>query len=177
MTKIKDEYMLFSIGDYIVHKNYGVGEVVGIEEKTLSSKTTTYYVVETKDSTFWMPVVKADNERTRLIVPAKTIHNKVIEVLEDDPQEMSSNHKTRRKRIKDVNASGNIVIVAELVRDLTYRKAVKGRLAVLEDKDLEYLKNRLITEWITEWAKSVRKPKQKVTQKVERILQQHREEK
>jgi CarD family transcriptional regulator len=173
MTKIKDADMLFSIGDHIVHTNYGVGQVVGIEEKTLSSKTTTYYVVETKDSTFWMPVVKADNERTRQIVPAKIIHNKVIEVLKDDPQEMSSNHKTRRKRIKDVNASGNIILVAELVRDLTYRKGVEGRLAVLEDKDLEYLKNRLITEW----AKSVKETKQKVTKKVQKILQQHRVEK
>ena len=136
----------------------------------MSGKTDTYYVVQTKDSTFWLPVNNADNERTRPLVPPQTIKNKVIETLQDDPQEMASNYQTRRKRIKEVNASGKIVLVAQLVRDLTFRKAKKGSLATLDEKDLEYLKNRLITEW----ARSVGKTRENVAQKVENLLQLHR---
>ena len=139
MTDTKGTDMLYSIGDNIVHSRYGVGEIVDIEDKELFGKTATYYVAKTKDSTFWIPVENANNERTRPVVPSQTIQNEVIEALEDDPHEMASNFKTRRKRIKDVNASGKIVHVAQLVRDLTYRKAQKGNLATLEEKDLEYL--------------------------------------
>jgi len=162
----------FSIGDDIVHAYYGVGQIVDIEDKQLNDKIHTYYVVQTKDSTFWLPVDKADNERIRSITSSKIFQDSVVEALAADPQEMASHYQTRRKRIKDVRASGEILRIAKLVRDLSYRRYAKGRLTDIERRNLDRLRNRLITEW----ARSVGITKRKVRAKVRRILQWHQEE-
>jgi CarD family transcriptional regulator len=162
----------YSIGDNIVHAYYGVGQIVDIEDKKLNEKTKTYYVVETKDSTFWLPVNKADNERVRSIASSKTFQDNVVEALAADPKEMASHYQTRRKRIKDVRVSGEILRIAKLVRDLTYRRYAKGRLTDVERRNLDRLRSRLVSEW----AKSVGTTKRKVSAKIRRILQRHQEE-
>jgi RNA polymerase-interacting CarD/CdnL/TRCF family regulator len=171
MGIMKDVKVLYSIGDDIVHVHYGIGEIVDIEEKILNGKTTTYYVVKTKDSTFWIPVEEADNERTRPIVPPETIEDNVIEALEADPQVMASHYKKRQKRIKEVNTSGEIVATAKLVRDLAYRQ-VTDRLTVTESRSFDRLKDRLITEW----TRSVGITRRKVSCRIQKILQRQREE-
>jgi RNA polymerase-interacting CarD/CdnL/TRCF family regulator len=172
MNTIKETRMPYSIGDKIVHAYYGVGQVVDIEDKKLDDKMTTYYVVKTRNSTFWLPVEKADNERVRPIVSSQTIENNVIETLKADPQEMASHHKIRKKRIMDVRTSGEIVPIARLVRDLTYRRFTKGNLTDIERRNLDHLKSRLASEW----ARSVGTTRRKVHSKIRKILQQHREE-
>jgi RNA polymerase-interacting CarD/CdnL/TRCF family regulator len=172
MNTIKEKRMPYTIGDKIVHAYYGVGQVVGIEEKILNDNTTTYFVVETRNSTFWLPVDKADNERIRPIASSETIEKKVVETLEADPREMASHYKTRKKRIKDVRLSGEIVPIARLVRDLTYRQFTKGNITDVESRNLEKLRNRLISEW----ARSVGATRRQVRKKIRKILQQHRKE-
>jgi RNA polymerase-interacting CarD/CdnL/TRCF family regulator len=172
MNTINETKMPYSIGDKIVHAFYGVGQVVDIEDKKLNDKTTTYYVVETRNSTFWLPVEKADNERIRPIASSETIENNVIETLNSDPQEMASHYRTRKKRMKDVRASGEIVPIARLVRDLTYRRFTKGNLTDIESRNLDHLKSRLVSEW----ARSVGTTRRQVRAKIRKILQQHREE-
>ncbi|MCJ7701042.1 MAG: hypothetical protein MUO62_05625 [Anaerolineales bacterium] len=171
MKKNDSPNLMYSIGENIVHAHYGVGEIIRIEDKELFGKTTTYYVVKTNDSTFWLPIEKADNERTRPIVSAETIQDQVIEVLEAGPQEMASHYKTRRKRIEDVIINGGIVPIAELVRDLYYRKTTDS-LTTIESRSYDRLKKRLITEW----AKSVGTTTRTVNTKIQKILQRHREE-
>jgi RNA polymerase-interacting CarD/CdnL/TRCF family regulator len=172
MNTINKIKMSYSIGDKIVHAYYGVGQVIDIEDKKLNDKTTTYYVVETRNSTFWLPVEKADNERIRPIASSVTIENNVVEALKADPQEMASHYKTRKKRIKDVRTSGEIVPIARLVRDLTYRRYKKGGLTDTESRSLDRLRSRLTAEW----ARSVGTTRSKVHAKIRKILLRHREE-
>ena len=104
---------------------------------------------------------------------SETFQDDVVETLAADPQEMASHYQTRRKRIKDVRASGEIVRIARLVRDLTYRRATKGSLTDVERRNLDRLRNRLIIEW----ARSVGSTKRKVSAKIRKILQWQQEEK
>jgi RNA polymerase-interacting CarD/CdnL/TRCF family regulator len=172
MIAIKETEMLYSIGDKIVHAYYGVGQIIDIEEKILNGKETTYYVVETRNSTFWLPVDKADNDRIRPIASSETFKNNVTETLKADPKDMASHHKARKKRIKDVRLSGEIVPIARLVRDLTYRRFMRGSLTEIENRNLEQLTKRLVTEW----SRSVGTTRRQVRAKIRKILQQHREE-
>jgi CarD family transcriptional regulator len=164
---------IYSIGDNIVHAYYGVGQIVDIEDKRLNNKENTYYVVEIRNGKFWLPVDKADNERVRSIASSNTFQDNVVQVLAADPQEMASHYQTRRKRIKDVRVSGEILRIARLVRDLTYRRTTKGSLTDVERRNLDRLRNRLVTEW----ARSVGSTKRKVSAKIRKILQGHQEEK
>lgn len=43
-------------GDRIVHQRYGVGEVVGVDTRTISGEPTKYYRVKTTDSLVWLAV-------------------------------------------------------------------------------------------------------------------------
>ena len=172
MNATKETEMPYSIGDKIVHAYYGVGQIIDIEEKILNDNATTYFVVETRNSTFWLPVEKADNERIRPITSSETIEKNVVETLEADPQVMASHYKTRKKRIKDVRQSGEIVPIARLVRDLTYRQFTKGNITDVENRNLEKLRNRLVSEW----ARSVGTTRREVRKKIRKILQQHRKE-
>jgi RNA polymerase-interacting CarD/CdnL/TRCF family regulator len=85
---------------------------------------------------------------------------------------MASHYKTRKKRIKDVRLSGEIVPIARLVRDLSYRRFTKGDLTNIESRNLEQLKNRLVSEW----ARSIGLTRHQVRAKIRKILQQHRQE-
>ncbi|MEA3351602.1 MAG: CarD family transcriptional regulator [Chloroflexota bacterium] len=171
MSKGKQDDRLYSKGDEIVHTNYGVGEIIDIEKKELEGKTTLYYVVKTKDSTFWMPVEKADADRIRLVVSSKTIEDDVIKVMGGKPQEMAEHYKSRRKSIRDAEHDGDIISTAELVRDLSYRRAV-DRLNTTERRGLNKLKNRLVTEWST----SMDISPNKVRVKINKILQRHHQD-
>lgn len=154
--------MLYSIGDQIVHAHYGVGQIVDTENKIFDGQTTTYYVVETRNSTFWLPIDKADNERIRPIASSEIIENKVVETLKAAPQKMASHYQTRRKRIKDVRTSGEIVPIARLVRDLTHRRFTKGNLTDVERRNLDRLKNRLASEWASSVGTTTRKVRAKI---------------
>jgi len=169
MNEKEQEERIYSIGDEIVHANYGVGEIVGLEEKELMGETKSYYVVKTKDSTYWIPAKKLDNERIRPITSPDTIQDSVVSALEAEPQEMDDNYKTRRKRINDVN--GEIVPMAKVVRDLSYRQAT-DRLNTTERQMLDKLKSRLATEWATSIGVTV----QTARKKINKILRQHKKE-
>lgn len=48
--------MDFRVGDRVIHRTYGLGEIVGLEERALSSQMTLYYVVQIRDLTVFVPV-------------------------------------------------------------------------------------------------------------------------
>ena len=54
---------LFSEEDWVFHLFHGVGQVKGIEEKTLGGETKKYYKVEADKGTYWIAVNKMESER------------------------------------------------------------------------------------------------------------------
>ncbi len=158
---------IYSRGDQIVHSQYGVGKIVDLSEKKLGEKTILYYVVETTNSTYWLPVAKADNERVRLIVSPKKIEE-AIETLQQKPGQMDDQHEIRKERITEVTTSGELIQTAELVRDLAYRK-VTTNLNSSEQKAYENLMTRLVMEW----AASMKTTVDFALQRVNQLLQEH----
>jgi len=157
----------YSRGDQIVHSQYGVGEIVDITEKILGEKPILYYVVKTINSTYWLPVAKADNKRVRLIVSPRKI-KEAIKMLKQKPAQMDDQHEIRKERITEVTASGELIQTAELVRDLAYRKAT-ANLNSSEQKAYENLMTRLVMEW----AASMKITADYVLQSVNQLLQEH----
>ena len=132
----------FSKGDWIIHRQYGVGQIVGIEKKRLNRKTKRFYKVKTKNSTFWLPVEKAVNSRVNPL-PSKQKIKQALAVLKKPARKMSKDVKQRQKRIKKVRSEGSLVATAKLVRDLTARRS-ESRLNTTEQRALERLTNRFL---------------------------------
>jgi RNA polymerase-interacting CarD/CdnL/TRCF family regulator len=136
---------VFAKGDWVVHVYYGVGQVIALENKCLGGKDISYYRIEGEDGTFWLPVDNADNERVRPIVSHKELQS-AIQVLEEPPQELGSNHKQRQNRMKDAISKCEIIPTACLVRDLLFAQAER-KLNITEEETLEKLEKNLIKEW------------------------------
>jgi RNA polymerase-interacting CarD/CdnL/TRCF family regulator len=83
---------IYAMGDWIVHRHYGVGQVMDIEKKKLNKKVKRFYKIRTKDSTFWLPVKNAKNSRVDPL-PSRYKVEKAIKLLKQPPLEMSRNYK------------------------------------------------------------------------------------
>lgn len=140
-----DNGLPYHVGDRIVHSYYGVGEITGIVERKLGKKTTEYYKVEANNSVYYVPVEKADNKRVRPLASEEALQ-KVIDTLEARPNEMEDDYKLRRKRIKTVRASGDLEMMAKLIRDMHFRRHV-DKLTDAESRALDKIEERLVQEW------------------------------
>jgi RNA polymerase-interacting CarD/CdnL/TRCF family regulator len=132
-------------GDWIVHTYYGVGQIMGMETKQIEDATIKYYRVEAKNSIFYVPVKNIDNERIRPVA-SQYMMRKVKKILQEAPEEMSPDHNIRKRQIIDLLSDGSLATTAQLIRDLTGRKAGYS-LNDHEEKTLEKLTEQLVLEW------------------------------
>jgi CarD family transcriptional regulator len=135
----------FSKGQWIVHHYYGVGQITGIENKSLDGNEVSYYTVDTRNSRYWIPVESEDSSRLRpLSSPAEI--KKIISILERRPKEMDPDHLQRKRVIREVLSNGSLTEMAQLIRDLTARQHAK-KLNPTEEDALDRFKDGLIREW------------------------------
>ena len=132
--------------DWIVHSQYGIGQIQHIEVKEITGEKTRYYKVKTNDSLFWMPVDQMDDDVIRPLFTPEEIEE-AIAILQNPAKEMSTNYKIRQNRIQDSRDQNTPQSIARIVRDLQARKNNKGVLNSSERNAFLSLKERLVTEW------------------------------
>ena len=107
---------IYSVGDWIVHNFYGVGQIKKIEERPIHGEKVRTFRVRTKDSVYWVPVKKSDNPRIRRVVNKRKLR-RAIRTLKSKPQKMNKNYKTRNAWIRKVFLSGSFQKMAKLLLD------------------------------------------------------------
>jgi RNA polymerase-interacting CarD/CdnL/TRCF family regulator len=132
-------------GDWIVHSYYGIGQIKSIETKLIDKEKVRYYKVKAKNSTFFVPVNNVINERIRPISTEYRLR-KAKKALRSTPQELPENHNDRKKFIKEISSDRSLDNIAEIIRDLTYRKEHEG-LNDFEENTLQRLEKLFIREW------------------------------
>ena len=141
-----EETNTYSKGDWIVHSRYGIGQIKGIDVKSISGEETQYYRIKATDSTFWMPVDQMDSDVLRPLSTPEEIQQAVT-ILQKPPEEMSSNYKIRQKRIQAARIRNTPKAVAQILRDLRAHRREKGILNSTERSAFLSLKQRLVEEW------------------------------
>lgn len=136
----------YQSGDWIVHKHYGIGQIRGVEEKTISGQSAPYFRVKSERSTFWVSV--EDSVQSTYIRPVPTPEDcqEMVEVLKRPPRSLPDDFRVRQRYITEVEQGDSLVDVARLVRDLWARRADKS-LNGTERQALRNLKERLLEEW------------------------------
>lgn len=132
-------------GDWIVHTYYGIGQITTIETKKIGEKKESYYKVRTKNSTFFVPVDNAINDRIRPLSSEYKLR-KAKQILREEPQDFPENHNERRKFISENSADRSIYNSAQMIRDLTHRKH-NHSLNDFEQKTLETVERLFVLEW------------------------------
>lgn len=136
---------IYSVGDWIVHNNYGVGQIRKIEERPVHGEKVRTFRVRTDDSIYWVPVKKSDNPRIRRVVNKRKL-GRAIRTIKSKPQKMNKNYKTRNAKIREVFSSGSIQRMAKLLRDLLALRHKKN-LNTTEKDAVEKIQERFIREY------------------------------
>lgn len=166
MSEIEQAY---SVGDWVVHTAYGVGQIKNLEIKPISGKKHLCYRVRTNDGVFWLPVDKAkDNERVRPLAGPRRI-KLALDALRKAPRKMAANFQARRKRIRDVALDGDLSTDMKLLRDLNARQFKKG-LSSTEQDAFNTISKRILQEWSISRGIEINEARQKL----ENFLQESR---
>ncbi|MEJ2758276.1 MAG: CarD family transcriptional regulator [Anaerolineales bacterium] len=132
-------------GDWIVHANYGLGQVKGEDKKMLAGEEKEYYKVKTRTATYWLPKNRVNADTIREVASEKRFEQALAE-FKAEPEVMAKDFRTRRAKIAEIISTNSIVAFASLIRDLYYRRKQKN-LNQNEKNALELLKTRFAREW------------------------------
>lgn len=160
-----DSIITYSIGDWVVHSFYGVGQIKKIEVKPIHGEDTDCFRVRNKDCTYWFPTSSVDNPRIRPVASEDIIAN-VIKNLKSKANILDTDRDLWQKRINEVQADGDLLSVSILVRDL-YAQQVLRALNQTERTALGRFEELLLGEWASIMGvevESIRPTYQKYTQ-------------
>lgn len=117
---------MFEIGSKIVYPMHGAGIITNIEDREILGETRRYYCVSLPCGrmTASVPVDKAEGLGIRDVIDSSEIGD-VLAVLEQPPEPMQSNWNRRYRANIEKLQTGDIHIVASVVRDLAKTDKVK----------------------------------------------------
>lgn len=116
----------FRVYDKVVHPQHGAAKIVKRRKATVAGVKQEYFVLEilTQQLTVMVPVAKVSDIGLRPVI-SKNAARKVFQVLRSDPVDADATWARWFKLLQDKMASGDIYLVAEVVRDLTYAQQSK----------------------------------------------------
>jgi CarD family transcriptional regulator len=137
--------MVFHIGDKVIHWTYGLGEIVGIEEKIIDGNPTNCYVVHALDTMIWIPINNLEQRSLRMPTSPEEFEG-LFEILTSPGEKLEEDRVLRKNTLMAQLKDGKLASTCEVVRDLTFFKR-SSKLSDLERNLLERAIKSLLTEW------------------------------
>jgi RNA polymerase-interacting CarD/CdnL/TRCF family regulator len=133
----------FQKGEWIVHSQHGVGQVLGVERRTINGMTQAYVRVDGKKYEWWISATQSDVLR-RISKPGA--FKRALRELSKRSEKLPSDDKTRLDMIRKARTNGSPLAICRMLRDLT-SWAGNNRLSIGEKKAIVGLKESLLQEW------------------------------
>ena len=140
-------YMTFQVGETVVYPHHGAAVIEQIENREIKGEDRKYLVLRIKAQSDLIVRVPADNcdlVGVRDVVGAEGLE-KVFEVLRAPYTEEPTNWSRRYKANLEKLASGDVIKVSEVVRDLWRRDKDRG-LSAGEKRMLAKARQILVSE-------------------------------
>ena len=93
-----DSNLPYSVDDWVVHTQYGVGQIKRIEVKPIHGETTNCFKVRTNDSTTRFPTNDSDNPGIRSVA-SRDVSKKLINNLRRKSSRLDTDRKIWKQRI------------------------------------------------------------------------------
>jgi CarD family transcriptional regulator len=135
----------YSIGDMVVHRIHGVGQIDDIESKPINGVNVDCFKVKTENVTYWFPTDSLDNPRIHPVASQELIQE-AVEILQSSPSGLEDDPLQWKERIEKVKSDGDFLAISGMVRDLAVLKT-KKKLTRIQDQAFKNLKDRLEREW------------------------------
>jgi CarD family transcriptional regulator len=138
--------MLFEVGETLVYPHHGAVTITEVETRDIKGIATTYITLTVSDSalTIKIPVDKVEFIGVRDVIDGAGLEA-VFASLRAEVGEEPNNWSRRYKANQEKMASGNVLHVSEVVRDLWRRDEEKG-LSAGEKRMLLKSKQILVSE-------------------------------
>ena len=138
--------MHFNVGDTVVYPHHGAATIEAIEKKVVKGVERDYLVLRVAqgDLTVQVPSENVDLVGVRDVVDAAGL-DRVFDVLRQPYTEEPTNWSRRYKANLEKLASGDVIKVAEVVRDLWRRERERG-LSAGEKRMLAKARQILVSE-------------------------------
>ena len=140
-----DSNITYSVDDWVVHTQYGVGQIERIEVKPIHGENTLCFKVKTNDCTYWFDTHDIDNPRIRSVA-SKDVITKIIKNLRSKSSRLDTDRKLWKQRIDEVQSNGDLISISIIIRDLSTQQVLR-QLNQTEEDALDYFKDRLLREW------------------------------
>ena len=138
--------MTFKVGETVVYPHHGAAQIEAIEKRTIKGEEKIYLVLKVAqgDLTVRVPAENIDLVGVRDVVDSAGL-DRVFNVLRQPYTEEPTNWSRRYKANVEKLASGDVIKVAEVVRDLSRRDLDRG-LSAGEKRMLAKAKQILVSE-------------------------------
>jgi RNA polymerase-interacting CarD/CdnL/TRCF family regulator len=141
--------MQFQVGTIVVHPNYGLGKVVGIEMiEYMGAKARPYYNVMLENGNIWLPAEPSDDVSIRPVTDKEDL-DMYREVLCSEPNPLLEDRHKRNFENKARLKNPTFQTLCEILRDLT----AFGWDKKLNDYDTAVLR-RAMAALVQEWSVS-----------------------
>ncbi len=117
---VEPKQINYSINSYVVYPSHGVGKIINIETTTVMQHSISCYLIyfEREKLTIKIPTNKAEKFGIRPLV-SKEKMNEVFSILRSGVKKMKGMWSRRAQEYETKINSGDIVMLAEVLRDLT----------------------------------------------------------
>jgi CarD family transcriptional regulator len=118
---------LFRVGDKVVYPHHGAGTVIKKESREVLGQKRDYLTIKIlhNDMTVQVPCENADKVGLRKVIDEKMV-DVVLKALTGNGTQMPKNWNRRFKHNRDKMKTGDILELAEVVRNLSLRDHEKG---------------------------------------------------
>lgn len=137
--------MKFREGDTVMHWTYGLGQVLGMEERDLFGSTSLYYAVRVHDLTIWVP---SDAElQHRLRPPTSQAGFQELRAILSDPGEpLPDDRHERRTRLLETLGESSTQSLCRIISGLHAYQKVRP-LNESDKSILRQSRSALLGEW------------------------------
>ena len=143
MTEIEP---LYSIGDWVVHYSYGIGQIQKIEKKPIHGEPESCFQVKTQNGAYWwFPRKREENPRIRPVASQNMLRRAKKE-LQEPIKDIDPDKNFWKDRINEVMSNGDFMATSQIVRDLTVLRTQR-KLNQMEVKAFNLFKDRILNEW------------------------------
>lgn len=118
---------MFRVGDKVVYPHHGAGTVIKKESREVLGQKRDYLTIKIlhNDMTVQVPCENADKVGLRKVIDEKMV-DVVLKALTGNGTQMPKNWNRRFKHNRDKMKTGDILELAEVVRNLSLRDHEKG---------------------------------------------------
>lgn len=137
--------MGFQIGDWVMHRTHGLGQVLAIEERMNNNKTALYYMVQLKEFTIWVPADENLNSRLRYPVSAEELR-RLLATLSDPAEKLLDDRRQRNLQLLEMLEDGSVESMCRVLRDLAAHRHHRT-WSEYDSALMNRVKKTLIGEW------------------------------